>query len=162
MAMKIMWAAAIFFGGWLYAYLFVRQLLFNAKTANPIMKKMKHAREDLIAVGAARYTRISTIVCTLFLLLFGFLVIRFFRGAKLYLMISFFVGAVMATLLLLSRTSADNRPMFDAFCNTYYRFVPDDELRTAMFNKKPDQIKQRLYNMGLPRDMVPEFKEEKS
>ena len=48
--------------------------------------------------------------------------------------------------------------MFEAFCNTYYRFIPDDELRTAVFNKKPNQIKQRLYNMNLPRDFVPDFK----
>ena len=50
--------------------------------------------------------------------------------------------------------------MFDAFCNTYYRFVPDDELRTAMYNKDPQRIKQRLYNLGLARDMVPDFKPE--
>ena len=160
MAQKVMWAGAIFFGGWLYAYLFVRQLLFNAKTAYPIINKMKKARPDLIAVGATRYTNISTLVCSFFLLLIGFLVIHFFRGARIHLLIAFFVGAALATVLLLSRTSPENRPMFDAFCNTYYRFVPDDELRTAMFNKNVAGIKQRLYNLDLARDMVPEFKKE--
>ncbi len=158
MQMKILFAAAIFFGGWLWAYLFVRQLLFNVLTAYPLVRKMRAAREDLIAVGADRYTTISMIVCCFFLLVVGFLVIRF---CKLYLIISFFVGALSATLMLLGKLTPDNRAMFDAFCTTYYRFVPDDELRTAMFNKKPGQIKQRLYNMDLARDMVPDFKDEK-
>ncbi len=157
MAMKVMWAGAIFLGGWLYSYLFIRQLLFNVKTAYPIIRKMKAADPDLIAVGADRYTHISTIVCCFFVLLFGFIVIRF---CKPYLLITFFVGALSAALILLGRTAPDNRAMFDAFCTTYYRFVPDDELRTAMFNKKPGQIKQRLYNMGLARDMVPDYKSE--
>ena len=41
MAMKIMWAAAIFFGGWLFSYLFGRQLVFNFKSAYPMIKKMR-------------------------------------------------------------------------------------------------------------------------
>lgn len=155
MQMKIIWAAAIFFGGWMWAYLFIRQLMFNVLTAYPLIKTMRKADPDLIAVGADRYTNISMIVCCFFLLLFGFVVIRF---CPTYLIISFFVGGVIATLMLLGKLSPDNRAMFDVFCTTYYRFVPDDELRTAMFNKKPGQIKQRLYNMNLSRDMVPDFK----
>ena len=38
MAMKIMWAAAIFFGGWLFFYLFGRQLVFNLTAAYPMIK----------------------------------------------------------------------------------------------------------------------------
>ena len=155
MGMKIMWAGAIFLGGWLYAYLFVRQLLFNFQTAYPIIRKMKATAPDLIGPGATSYTHISTAVCCFFLLLFGFVVIRF---CPLYLLITFFVGALSAALMLIARTRPENPDMFDAFCGTYYRFVPDDELRTAMFNKKVGQIKQRLYNMGLKRDMIPEFK----
>ena len=157
MQMKIMWAAAVFFGGWLWAYFFIRQLLFNILTAYPLIRKMQKADPDLIAVGATRYTNISMVVCSFFVLLFAFVVIRF---CPLYLLISFFVGGLIATLMLLSKLSPENRAMFDAFCTTYYRFVPDDELRTAMFNKKPGQIKQRLYNMNLSRDMVPDFKKE--
>ena len=63
MEAKIMWGAFIFLGGWLWAYLFVRQLLFNLQTAYPLIKKMKAADPDLIAVGAKRYTDISMIVC---------------------------------------------------------------------------------------------------
>ena len=156
MQMKILFAGAIFLGGWLYAYFFVRQILFNLQTAYPTIRRMKAADPDLIGPGAAKYTHISMAVCILFLLVFGFVVVRF---CKLYLLISFFAGAVLASLLLISRTKPENRAMFDAFCNTYYRFVPDDELRTAMFNKNVGQIKQRLYNRGLARDMVPDFKE---
>lgn len=159
MQMKIIWAAAIFFGGWIWAYLFVRQILFNLQTAFPLIKKMKAADPDLIAIGATRYTVISMIVCSAFLLIFGFVVVRF---CKTYLIISFFAGALIATVMLLGKLGPENRAMFDAFCNTYYRFVPDDELRTAMFNKKPGQIKQRLYNMGLARDMVPDFKKDEN
>ncbi len=157
MQMQIIWAAAVFFGGWLWAYLFIRQLLFNLMTAYPLIRKMRAARADLIAVGADRYTTISMIVCCFFLLLIAGLVVRF---CKLYMIIAFFVGGLSATLMLLGKLSPENRAMFDAFCTTYYRFVPDDELRTAMFNKKPGQIKQRLYNMDLARDMVPEFKDD--
>lgn len=39
--------------------------------------------------------------------------------------------------------------MFDSFCAAYYRFVPDDELRTAMYNKKPSQMKKRLHEMRI-------------
>ena len=118
---------------------------------------MRAADPDLIGPGADRYTAISMVVCGFFVLVVAFLIIRF---CKMYLLISFFVGAVLAVILLLSRVTPDNRSMFDSFCGTYYRFVPDDELRTAMFNKDPMQIKQRLYNRGLARDMVLDFKKE--
>ncbi|MBQ6403365.1 MAG: hypothetical protein IJJ43_06380 [Oscillospiraceae bacterium] len=157
MQMKILFAGAIFLGGWLYAYFFIRQILFNLQTAYPTIRKMRAADPELIGAGAMKYTLISMVVCSFFLLVFGFVVIRF---CKLYLLISFFSGALIATLLLISRTRVENRAMFDAFCGTYYRFVPDDELRTAMFNKDPGKIKQRLYNMDLKRDMVPDFKKE--
>ena len=48
--------------------------------------------------------------------------------------------------------------MFDSFCAAYYRFVPDDELRTAMYNKKPSQMKKRLHEMRISTDFIPEFK----
>ena len=49
--------------------------------------------------------------------------------------------------------------MFDAFCATYYQFVPDDELRTAMYNKKPSQMKVRLHAMDARTDFIPVFKD---
>lgn len=155
MEMKIMLAAAIFFGGWLWSYLFIRQFLFNLITAFPLIKKIKALQEDLIAVGAVRYTVVSLITCGVVAAIILAVVIRF---CPKYLMISFLVGAAMALIMLLNKLSPNNRPMFDAFCSSYCRFVTDDELRTAMFNKKPGQIKTRLRAMGILDTFVPEFK----
>ena len=63
MEMKIMLTGAIFLGGWLWAYLFVRQLMFNFAVAYPLIRNMNALREDLIAIGAKRYTTISVITC---------------------------------------------------------------------------------------------------
>ena len=155
MSAKIMFSAAIFFGGWLWAYLFVRQFLFNCVTAFPLIKKMNAIQPDLIAVGAKRYTTISCVVCALVSAIILFVVIRF---CPLYLLISFAVGAAAAILMLLGRISPKNKAMFEAFCASYCRFVPDDELRTAMFNKKPGEIRSRLRAMGYIDSFVPEFK----
>ena len=77
---------------------------------------------------------------------------------KTYLMICFFVGALIALCMYIGRLSPKNRNMFDSFCAAYYRFVPDDELRTAMYNKKPSQMKKRLHEMRISTDFIPEFK----
>ena len=50
METKIMLAAAIFFGGWLLSYVFIRQLLFNFITAYPLLRKMQQIDENLIAI----------------------------------------------------------------------------------------------------------------
>lgn len=155
MQMKILWAAAVFFFGWLWAYLLLRQLLFNFVTAYPMIRKMNSLQEDLIAIGAKRYTAVSCVVCVILSAIILFLVIRLFAP---YLQISFAVGAVLALVLLISRVSPKNKPMFDAFCSSYYRFVPDDELRTAIYNKKTGQIKSRLKAMGISGTFIPEFK----
>ena len=156
MQIKIIWGAAIFFVGWLWFYLFGRQLMFNLSVAYPLIKKLRNASDDLIAIGATRYTSISMIVCVVISVLVLAAIVFL---CPVYMIICFFVGAVLAFILLLGKVKPSDRAMFEAFCNTYYRFVPDDELRTAMFNKKPNQIKQRLYNMNLPRDFVPDFKD---
>jgi hypothetical protein len=157
METKILLAAVFFFVGWLWSYLFLRQLLFNVLTAYPLIRKMHATREDLIAVGAMRYTGVSVVTCLIVSAIILFAVIRF---CKLYNIISFAVGAVAALLMLLNKLTPKNRPMFDAFCSAYCRFVPDDELRTAMYNKKPGQIKSRLREMGLDSSFVPQFKDE--
>ena len=156
MPMKIMYSAAIFFAGWLWSYLFIRQFLFNCLTAFPLMKKMNALQPDMIAVGAKRYTIISCVVCALAAAIIAFVILRF---CKLYLQISFLVGAGAALFMLFNKTTPNNRPMFDAFCASYCRFVVDDELRTAMFNKKPGEIKSRLKAMGVGGTFVPEFKD---
>ena len=158
MEMKIMLAGALFLGGWLWAYLFIRQLMFNAATAFPLIRDMNALQPDLIAIGAKRYTTISTVTCILVAGVIAAVVLRF---CPLYMIICFGVGALIAIILLIPRVSPTNREMFDSFCFSYYRFVPDDELRTAMYNKKTGQIKSRLKAMGIEGSFVPEFKEKK-
>lgn len=155
---KIMWAGMIFLGGWIWAYVFIRQILFNFITAFPLIKKMRSLREDLIAIGADRYTIISTVVCFLFSAIILGVVIFF---CPPHLKYSFIGGGVLASVMLLKMVSPRNRSMFESFCNAYYRFVPDDELRTAMFNKKTGPIRARLKEMGLDGTFVPDFWKQK-
>ena len=154
MAMKIMWAAAIFFGGWLFSYLFVRQLAFNFIAAYPMIKKMRSQDKDLIAPGADKYTNISVIVCVVLILIICFVVVRF---CKLYLIVSFAVGLVSALLMFLPHLKITERGTFDLFCSAYSRFVPDDELRTAIFERDPKAIRSRLRDMGLDSSIIPTF-----
>ena len=154
MAMKIMWAAAIFFGGWLFSYLFVRQLVFNFLSAYPTVRKMRKLDPELIAPGADKYTNISVIVCCIVILVVCFLVIRF---CKLYLLISFFVGVFSALIMFLPRMKITERSTFDLFCSAYCRFVPDDALRTAMYERNPKDIRRRLREMELDDSVIPTF-----
>lgn len=155
MQMKILGAGVLLVLGWLWFYLFVRQFLFNFFTAYPLIKKMQAVKEDLIAVGAKRYTGVSvascTVVCVIVIVLVAVL-------CPWYFVICFFAGALVALFMYLPLLGPKNRDMFDSFCSTYYRFVPDDELRTAMYNKKPSQMKVRLHAMGVSDDFIPEFK----
>ena len=153
---KILYTGALFLGGWLWSYLFIRQLLFNLVIAFPLIKKMRSIKEDLIAIGAQRYTIISTIVCTFFAGLLLFIVLHF---CPLYLTLGFVGGAVVAFIMLLKMVSQHNRAMFDMFCTGYYRFVTDDELRTAMYNKKLGPIRKRLKEMELTDTFIPEFRD---
>ena len=154
MAMKIMWAAAIFFGGWLFSYLFIRQLCFNFLTAYPMVKKLRALDTELVAPGADKYTNMSVVVCIVIILIISFVVIRF---CKLYLIISFFVGAISALLMFVSQLKITVRGTFDLFCSAYSRFIPDDELRTAMYERKPREIRSRLKEMGLESSIIPTF-----
>lgn len=158
MELKIMLTGAIFLGGWLWSYLFVRQLMFNYIVAFPLIGKMNSLQEEMIAIGARRYTVVSVVTCSL---VAAGLLAAVLIWCPLYLKIGFAAGALLAIVLLIARISPRNREMFDAFCNSYYRFVPDDELRTAIYNKKLGQIKTRLKAMGIQGTFVPDFKEDK-
>ena len=158
MEIKIMLAGALFLGGWLWAYLFLRQIFFNYITAFPMIQKMNSLQEDLIAVGAKRYTVVSVVFCGV---VAAAILAAVLVWCPLYIRIGFLAGAVVAVVLLIPRVSARNREMFDSFCNSYCRFVPDDELRTAMYNKKTGQMKARLKAMGIDGSFIPDFKEKK-
>ena len=157
METKIMLCAGVFFGGWLWFYLFMRQFLFNLMTAYPMIRKMQEIDPNLIAVVAKRYTNTSIIVCTVFSAIVLFVIFRF---CPRYLIISFFVGAVLCMLMLWGKLSPQNKAMFENFCAGYCRFVGDDELRTLMFNKEIKKINRRLREMGYDRSFVPEFKQD--
>lgn len=58
----VMWAALVFLGGWLWFYLFLRQLIFNFATALPLLKRFAKAGDGLISPNAKRYLTISIIV----------------------------------------------------------------------------------------------------
>ena len=153
--MKYMYGGAMLFAGWLWCYLFVRQFLFNFMVAFPIIKKMRNTQEDLIVKNANRYTNISVIVCVIISAIIIGLILWL---CPLYLIICFFAGGIVCFVMLVGKMTPKNREMFDNFCGAYYQFVPDDELRTAMYNKKPSQMKLRLHDMGLSIDFIPEFK----
>lgn len=155
MNMKILWAGVFLVLGWFGCYLFGRQLIFNLRVAFPTIKKMNKTDPDLIAIGADKYTKVSMAVCIIVIAIAAFVVIRF---CKLYGIICFFAGAVVALFMLVPTIKPENRAMFESFCMTYYRFVPDDELRTAMYNKKFSKMKLRLYDMNLSTEFIPAFK----
>lgn len=155
MEMKFLWGGALFLVGWLWSYLFIRQLMFNFLTAYPLIKKMRALQDELIATGANRYTTVSVVVNIIFAGLTLFLAIHF---CKTYQLVCFIAGAVLAFVMLIPRTKPNFAPSFDIFCNGYYRFVPDDELRTAMYNKKLGEMKSRMKAMGISDTFIPEFK----
>lgn len=155
MSGKIMWAGALFFGGWLWSYVFIRQIMFNFIVAKPLIRKLRAMQKELIAIGADRYTVISTLTCAL---LAGILLALVIRFCPLYQTVFFAIGAVTAFVMLFYLVTPRERSMFDAFCSSYCRFVPDDELRAALYNKKTGPIRSRLKAMGLEGSFVPEFR----
>lgn len=152
--MQFMWLGAILVGGWFWFYLFFRQFLFDFTIAYPLTKKMRDTADDLILAAANKYTTVSVVVCSVFMAICLFLVFRFLK--PLYIG-GFFFGAIVGLVTHLNKLTPKDRAMFDTFCSTYYRFVPDDELRTAMYNKKPSQMKLRLHDMDLSTAFIPEF-----
>lgn len=152
---KILWAGAILFGGWFVFFIFGRQFIFNLFVAFPLINKMNSIHEGLISINSKRLTAISLIVCTVFLSIIFFVVIRF---CPLYLLICFFVGFLSAAVMFLGKITPSNKSFFESFCYTYYKFVPDDELRTVMFNREINKIKLRLRDMGFSETFVPDFK----
>lgn len=157
METKIMLAGAIFVGGWVLYYLFGRQFVYNFVTAFPLIRGMNETQPDLIDRSAKNYTVISALVTGFICAVICIVVLIF---CPLYLKICFAVGFIICAAMTWSKLSPDNREIFDSFCGTYYKFVRDDELRTAMYNKKPSQMKLRLHDMGLSTAFIPEFKKD--
>lgn len=152
----ILLVGVLFLGGWLWAYMFIRQLLFNGRVAMPLIRRMRAEQEDLIAIGAVRYTTISTVVCSVISVLL-LAVVVFLCRKHWYFLAAFGVGALIASIMLLRMVKPDNRSMFSSFCAGYYRFIPDDELRTAFYNQKTGPIRTRLREMGFSGEIVPKM-----
>lgn len=155
MEMKIMLSGAVVLGGFLWSYLFLRQLLFNFLIAHPMIRKMNQLQPELIAGGAKNYTVVSDVVCIVVAGLILFLILRF---CPLYVILSFAGGAVVAFLLVLFRTKPSNKSMFDLFCNAYCRFIPNDELRTILAKNDYGKVKAQLKKMNIKGTFVPQFK----
>ena len=155
MGNQIMYAAMIFFGGWLLGYIFLRQLFYNFETAYPLLKKMNQIDENLIAIGAKRYTNTSTVVCIVSSAIVIGIVVWL---CPKYMLYSFLGGIVVCLAMLIPKLTPTNQAMFESFCTAYCRFVPDDELRTIMHNKDIKKINRRLREMDYSSSFVPEFK----
>ena len=154
MNFNIMLAAVLFLAGWLWSYLFLKQFIYNFTVALPLVNKMMESSDQIIYPTAKKFTWVSITANFFVCGLICFVVLWF---VPMYLKLSFIAGALIAILMSIKDLSYKNRKMFDSFCGAYYRFVPDDELRTAMYNKKPSQMKVRLHAMELPYEWIPKF-----
>ena len=153
---KIMLCAALFLAGWLWYYLFARQFIFNFTNAFPMIRKMQAVDPELISPNAKRFTTVSVIASFAVCAVIAAIVV-FLCRKHVYYIISFAAGAVIAFIMFFKQLSPKLKANFESFCMAYYRFVPDDELRTAMFNKNTSQMKVRLHEMGLSSDFIPDF-----
>ena len=153
---KIMLCAGLFLLGWLWYYIFARQFIYNFTNAYPLIRKMQKTDPELISPNAKRYTTIS-VIASFALCAIIIAIVVFLCRKHVYYIISFFAGGVLAFIVFFKQLSPQFKNNFESFCTAYYRFVPDDELRTAMYNKKIPQMKVRLHEMGLSSDFIPEF-----
>ena len=130
MEMKIMYGALMFVGGWFYFYICLRQLIFNFTVAYPLIAKFGKAGEQVFApTGANRLNTISVIIWLAICVCLGFVVVHF---AALYLTLCFAGGVVIGLVVFAKKLGPKTKSNFEAFCHTYCRFVPDDDLRQAM------------------------------
>lgn len=161
MANKVLYAALMFLAGWLWYFAVVRQFVFNFTTVRPMLRRFKKLSGDwekIISINSSRYLTINVLVWILISI--GLAVLVYFLTRKhIYLFISFLVGALIGIITFWGRYSEYTERNFKDFCSTYYRFVFDDELRTAMYNSKIPAMKKRMESMGLDKTiLIPEFK----
>ena len=161
MANQVLYVALMFLVGWLWYFLVVRQFVFNFTTVHPMLKRFKKLSDDwekIISINSFRYLTINIIVWILISFGLCFLAYYLCRN-NLYLFISFLVGGAVGVITFLGRYSEYTERNFKDFCSTYYRFVFDDELRTAMYNSKIPAMKNRMNDMNLDKTiLIPEFK----
>lgn len=156
---QIMYAAAMFFAGWLCFYLFIKLVFFAFFTAFPLFKKMNSVKE-VISPTVKKFCILSTVIY--FLIAAGLIaLVTWLCRNKLYLNICFYAGLLVCFLMYINKFSYTNREMFDKFIMTYYSFILDDELRTHTYNKDLDKMRQRCRLMEVNHDWIPVFDKKK-
>lgn len=163
-AVKVMFIGLAFVIGWVVGYLFIRQIAFNFNTAIPVIDSMKKCKEDLIVSdNAKKYTSVSTGTCIFMILLISAIVVVlyiYWNWFDLPLTISYFAGLLVSLFMMIGKQKPDDKGTFETFCKAYYRFIPDDELRTDAYNCKIPAMKLRCHDMGVSTDWIPAFKKE--
>ena len=141
---QIMYAALLFVAGWFYFYICLRQLIFNFSVAYPLIKKFGDAGV-MADVGARRLNTISVVIWLIICAGVAFVVIRF---CPVYLLVSFFAGALVGLVVFYNRLGPKTHSNFDAFSHTYCRFVEEDDLRNAMSSADLPKIRAALRALG--------------
>ena len=161
-SITIMFIGLIFVAGWFLGYLFIRQIVFNFKTAYPVLKSMKETDENLIVYGnAKKYTSVSVATCFFVLALFTAVVfVLYFKTNffNLAFLIAYLAGLVVSYFTVFRQMEPDNKKTFESFCAAYYRFIPDDQLRTDMYNLKIPAMKLRCHDLGISTAWIPSLK----
>lgn len=146
MEMKIMYGALIFVAGWFYFYICLRQLIFDFYRRLSADIQVRQGRR-----GGIRPEGGETDEHHLGSDLAGYL-----RGNRLCGGV--FRGAVPCHLLfrrggrrshrLRQKLGPRTKTNFEAFCRTYCRFVPDDDLRQAMAQADLPKMRAALRALG--------------
>ena len=157
MPLKIMIGAFVLFIGWLWYFMFLRQFIYDFTTAFPMLKKMNECSEDLISPNSRRYTVVSVFASLAISIVISAIVV-FLCRKHWYYIAAFGAGALISCLMTINKLTPSTKSNFEAFCNAYYRFIPDDELRTAMYNKDIPEMKARLRLMAVSNKFIPDFK----
>ena len=156
MANQVLYAALMFLVGWLWYFLVVRQFVFNFTTVRPMLNRFKKLSPEwntIISINSFRYLSINIIVWIL--ISAGLCLLAYYLCRNhMYLFISFLIGGMVGVFTFLGRYSEYTERNFKDFCSTYYRFVFDDELRTAMFNSKVPAMKKRMEILNLDKEIL--------
>lgn len=146
MDVKIMYGALIFVAGWFYFYICLRQFIYDFTVGYPLIKKFGDAGENILAARPAR--SLNTISALVWFAICAGLAFVVFFFCPIYLMVSFWIGVLLGVIVYAQKLGPRFTPNFEAFCRTYYRFMPDDELRTAAYNADYPRMRAALRALG--------------
>jgi hypothetical protein len=142
MEVKIMYGALIFIAGWLYFYICLRQLIYDFTVGFPLISKFGAAGEKILcAKNARRLNIISVVIWAAICVGLAWVTFRF---CPLYLLLSFWAGVLLGVGLYIKKMGPRTKSNFEAFCRTYYRFMPDEELRAAAYEGDLPRLRAAL------------------